>query len=160
MRQFVAVMTVVLLIGFAAVPCVCADTIYAQNRELFAVRTRESGSLVRQLNADVLEEKRTGKQFPRMFSSQNPGYHYYQRQLQILVKLMERITRDQRTSDQLLNDIVAVEQRNGGNAAWTLLKRGISGQDRFLKTLDRAHALCLTCRSVRMRLYLLGEPYP
>lgn len=123
-------------------------------------RAQDSSEAVKQLSAAVTQEQALSKLFPHVAGSQLSRYRHYLLQVQNLGKLMERILRDQRTSDQLQQEILALEQRNGKGAAWPLLQRGLSGQERFLKTLHRAENLLMACRMERQLLYLRGEPTP
>jgi len=67
-----------------------------------------------------------------------------------------RIVRDQRASDRLLADVVALAGEKRIEAAWIVLKRGTAGQERFLTTITRTRLLVERCKLLHTQLTRMG----
>lgn len=67
-----------------------------------------------------------------------------------------RIVRDQRASDRVLVDVMALVNDKRIDAAWILLKRGIAGQERFLTTIARTRLLVIKCKVMHVQLKSMG----
>ena len=67
-----------------------------------------------------------------------------------------RIVRDQRASDRLLADVLALAGEKRIDAAWILLKRGAEGQVRFMATIAQARLLAARCKAMHLQLVRLG----
>jgi hypothetical protein len=71
-------------------------------------------------------------------------------------RAVRRIVRDQRASDRLLADVLALAGEKRTEAAWILLKRGAAGQERFLATIARTRLLVDKCKALHAQLTRMG----
>ena len=73
-----------------------------------------------------------------------------------LESAVRRIVRDQRTSDRLLADVLALAGEKRTEVAWVLLKRGAAGQERFRATISRTRLLVDKCKALHAQLTRVG----
>ncbi|MGB9666772.1 MAG: hypothetical protein ACPL2N_05640, partial [Candidatus Cryosericum sp.] len=147
----------VLALGcLAAAPTVRGATTFAGDLNLFQARNKVTAEAARELAAFVKSEQLFARSLGRTDVRTAATVRSYLDTLGELDRLTKRVLRDQKASDSLLASILALASRNRTSAAWILLKRGLEGQERFLKTIADTRVLMARCKALRATLSPAG----
>ncbi|MHB8106268.1 MAG: hypothetical protein ACYDH4_02385 [Candidatus Cryosericum sp.] len=137
-------------------PVANATSTFAANLDLYTSRNRTTSDATQELTTYTTAELL----FARTLKGTTPQYRLLDRAyvtvLNQLNSATRRVVRDQRASDKLLADILALAGGNRVQAAWILLKRGTAGQERFLTTIAQAQLLVGKCKVLHTQLTRTG----
>lgn len=147
----------VLALGcLAAAPTVRGATTFAADLNLFQTRNKVTAEAARELAAFVKSEQLFARSLRRADVRTAARVRSYLDTQSELDRLTKRILRDQKSSDSLLASILTLVRRDRTSAAWVLLKRGLEGQERFLKTIADARVLVARCKALHATLSPAG----
>ncbi|MCE5192577.1 hypothetical protein LLF88_01320 [bacterium] len=138
------------------VPVACAASTFATDLDLYRTRNKATSDDTRELVAYVADGRLFARSLGKVGPRTSSAIRSYVTTLDNLDSLTRRIVRDQRSSERLLADVLKLASRNYTAAAWTLLKRGLAGQERFLKTISSAQTLMAKCKVLRAQLTPAG----
>lgn len=156
-RWRLAAFLMVLALGcLAAAPTVRGATTFAADLNLFQIRNKVTAEAERELAAFMKSEQLFARSLGRADVRTAATLRSYLDTQGELDRLTKRVLRDQKSSDSLLASILTLVSRNRTSAAWVLLKRGLEGQERFLKTIADARVLMARCKALHTRLSMAG----
>jgi len=137
-------------------PVAGAATTFTADLDLYRTHNKATSDAARELTAYVAAElvfaralKKTTPRSPLLVRT-------YLTALDQVNSATRRIVRDQRASDRLLADVLALAGEKRIEAAWILLKRGTVGQERFLTTITRTRLLVDRCKALHAKLTRTG----
>lgn len=149
-------MVVVVLCCMTVVPVARAASTFTADLAVYRARNTTTSGAARELVSFVAAERR----FVRTVKGTSGQYRTLLRAYRVVLDqtddAVRRIARDQRTSDSLLADITELAAERRTDAAWVILKRGLSGQERYLVTIARARTLMDQCRRLHTQLVQAG----
>ena len=137
-------------------PVAGAASTFTAGLAVYRTNNKTTLDAARELTAYVTTEvpfSRTLKKTPRQSPVLVRAYRIALNQVDSAVR---RIVRDQRASDRLLADVLALAGEKRIEAAWILLKRGAAGQERFLATIARTRLLVDRCKALHAQLTRMG----
>jgi hypothetical protein len=124
-------------------------TLYRTNNKMTSDAARELAAYVTTERLFVRSLKRSAQQSPVLVRTYRIAFDQVD-------SATRRTVRDQRVSDRLLADVLALAGEKRIEAAWILLKRGIAGQKRFLTTIARTRLLVDKCKALHAQLTRMG----
>jgi hypothetical protein len=137
-------------------PVAGATSTFTADLALYRTNNKATSDAARELATYVTTEvlfsrslKKPARQAPVLVRT-------YRIALDQVVRANRRVARDQRVSDRLLADVLALAGEKRIEAAWILLKRGAAGQERFLTTIARTRLLVDRCRALHAQLTRMG----
>jgi hypothetical protein len=137
-------------------PAVSAASTFTADLVRYRTNNKTTSDAARELAVSIAAEvpflralKKTAGQSPILVRA-------YRIALDQVNSAVRRIVRDQRASDRLLADVLALAGEKRTEAAWVLLKRGAAGQERFLATIARTRLLVDKCKALRAQLTRTG----
>ncbi len=137
-------------------PVAGAASTFAADLNLYETNNKTTSDAARELTAYVTGELL----FARSLGSIARQYLLLVRDYRVALNQVNsatrRIVRDQRASDRLLTDVRALVGERHAEAAWIILKRGASGQGRFLTTIAKARLLVTRCNLLHAELTQMG----
>jgi len=149
-------MVVVVLCCLAVAPVAQAARTFTADLAVYRERNTATSEAARELVSFVAAERR----FVRAVKGTSVQYRTLLRAYRVALDQVDdavrRIARDQRTSDSLLADITELAGERRTDVAWVILKRGLSGQERFLLTIARARTFMDQCKRLHTQLVQAG----
>jgi hypothetical protein len=137
-------------------PVADAASTFAADLDLYTSRNKATSDTAHELAMYVTAELL----FAHTLKGTAPQYRLLDRAyltaLNQVNSATRRVVRDQRASDRLLADVLALAAGKRVQAAWILLKRGTAGQDRFLTTITRTRLLVAKCKTLHTQLTWTG----
>ena len=133
-----------------------AATTFAADLELYRTNNKATSDAARDLTAYATAERLFARSLKKPTTQSRVLLRSYLSVLEQVDSSARRIVRDQRASDHVLADVVALASEKRIEAAWIVLKRGAAGQERFLTTITRAHVLVTRCQTLHAQLAQQG----
>lgn len=154
--KLVSVLMVVIVSLLAVVPSASAAPTFAADLNLYGTRNKTTSEAARELTAYVATERVFARPLGRVGPRTPEAVRLYLTALDKIDSSARRIMHDQQVSDRLLADVLKLAGRGHTAAAWTLLKRGLTSQERFLKTITETRLLMAQCHALHARLTPAG----
>ncbi len=151
-RKLISFLLVATLSLLALVPPVSAAPTFAADLTLYRTRNKATSDNTRELAAYVTTERLFARSLSKVGSRTSVAVRSYLTALDNVDSSTRRVVRDQQASDRLLANILKLASGNHTAAASILLKRGLIGQERFLKTITATRLLVVRCRVLRAQL--------
>ncbi|HWQ22303.1 MAG TPA: hypothetical protein VN478_06220, partial [Clostridia bacterium] len=130
--RLISCLVVVMVCCSLLAPVVDAATTFAADLDLYKTNIKTTSDAVRDLTAYVAAERLFARSLKRPTAQLRVLVRSYLTVLDQVDSSTRRIVRDQRASDRLLADVLALAHGKRVEAAWIVLKRGAAGQERFL----------------------------
>ncbi len=154
--RLISCLIVALMCCSLLTPVANAASTFAADLDLYTSRNKTTLDAAHELATYVTAEL----VFARTLKGATPQHRLLDRAyltaLNQVNSATRRVVRDQRASDRLLADVLALAAGKRVQAAWILLKRGTAGQDRFLTTITRTRLLVAKCKVLHVQLTWTG----
>ena len=154
--RLISCLIVALMCCSLLTPVANAASTFAADLDLYTSRNKTTSDAAHELATYVTAELL----FAHTLKGTAPQYRLLDRAyltaLNQVNSATRRVVRDQRASDRLLADVLALAAGKRVQAAWILLKRGTAGQDRFLTTITRTRLLVAKCKTLHTQLTWTG----
>jgi hypothetical protein len=137
-------------------PVANAASTFASDLTHYRTNNETTSNAARELTAYVATERLFARSVKRNVRQSPVLVRTYLIALDQIDSTTRRIVRDQRASDRVLADVMALVDDKRIDAAWILLKRGTAGQERFLATIARTRLLVAKCRVLHVQLKSMG----
>lgn len=137
-------------------PVASAATTFTADLSLYRTRNKTTSDAARDLAAYVTTELFFARSLKRIAPQSPVLVRTYLIALDQVDSAIRRIVRDQRASDRVLADVLALAGERRIEAAWIILKRGAAGQERFLTTITRTRLLVARCKLLHAQLTRMG----
>jgi hypothetical protein len=137
-------------------PVASAALTFTADLSLYSTSNKTTSDAARELAAYVTAELLFARSLKRTAPQSRLLARTYLIALDQVNSATRRIVRDQRASDRVLADVLALAGEKRIEAAWIVLKRGAAGQQRFLATITRTRLLAARCKLLHAQLTRMG----
>jgi hypothetical protein len=137
-------------------PVASAAPTFASDLARYRTSNETTSNAARELAAYVATERTFARSVKRNVRQSPILVRTYLITFDQIDSATRRIVRDQRASDRVLADVMALVGDKRMDAAWILLKRGAAGQERFLTTIARTRLLVAKCKVLHVQLKSMG----
>ena len=127
-------------------PVASAALTFTADLSLYSTSNKTTSDAARELAVYVTAELLFARSLKRIAPQSPVLVRTYLIALDQVDSATRRIVRDQRASDRVLADVLALAGEKRIEAAWIVLKRGTEGQERFLTTITRTFLLVARCK--------------
>lgn len=137
-------------------PVASAALTFTADLSLYSTSNKTTSDAARELAVYVTAELLFARSLKRIAPQSPVLVRTYLIALDQVDSATRRIVRDQRASDSVLADVLALAGEKRIEAAWIVLKRGAAGQQRFLATITRTRLLVARCKLLHAQLTRMG----
>ena len=154
--RLISCMIVAVLCCSLLAPTVDGASTFVADLDLYRTNNKMTSDVARNLTSYVTAERLFARSLKKPAPETRGLVRSYLTVLDQVDDATRRVVRDQRASDRVLIDVVALARDKRVEAAWIVLKRGAAGQERFLATIARTRLLVTRCRELRAQLTQQG----